>query len=224
MSTYVIWNDGKFNMKDYQSKEQAYKEYYQMQGPRCIIHLGKVLETFGDKRCVGYGVEKGVVSFFSKDFRVLYLEDKKAKEIKDIPDEQTALKKYDSINKDWPRCIAKERKVLRVDGNGFDEYLLLVDLMYVNEDQKKTTFEIIKPDKAKLLQMEGKCKMCLASKAVVLHEKCAHLCYCQPCFKSKKDNICSICGLESRMIEVNIWAICQVSRDVSNWASSNILL
>lgn len=54
------------------------------------------------------------------------------------------------------------------------------------------------------MQLEGICKICTTRKANIIHEKCSHLCYCNECSKTKKDLSCEICGIESRLLEVNL--------------------
>lgn len=73
MASSIVWLDSEFHQQDFPTKEAAYKEYSKLEGPRCIIHANRVLESFGGKKCVGFAVERGLVPFFSKDFRVLYL-------------------------------------------------------------------------------------------------------------------------------------------------------
>jgi len=132
MASSVIWFEDSFKQLDFPNKEAAYNEYNRIQSPRCIIHANRVLESFGGKKCVGYAVERGLISFLSKDYRVVYMEDQKFREFRDIADEKEALKKYDMIPKDLAKCLVKGRDILRKNGNNLEEYLVLAELIYVN--------------------------------------------------------------------------------------------
>lgn len=125
MACNVIWLENEFRQLDFPNKEAAYNEYNKIQSPRCIIHANRVLESFGGKKCIGYAIEKGLVSFLSKDYRVVYMEDQKFREFKDIIDEREALKKYEMIHHDYPKCLVKGRDILRKSGHNLEEYLVL---------------------------------------------------------------------------------------------------
>ena len=97
------------------------------------------------------------------------------------------------IHNDYAKCLVKGKEILRKSGKNLQEYLVLAELIYVNEEARKIGFQIIQPEKAKLVQLEGMCKICTVRKANIIHEKCSHLCYCKECLKNKKDNLCAIC-------------------------------
>lgn len=140
MTSNVIWLESEFRQLDFPTKEAAYNEYNKIQNPRCIIHANRVLESFGGKRCVGYAVEKGLISFYSKEYRVLYMEEQKLREFRDIVDEKEALKKYEMIHNDYPKCLVKEKKILKKNGHNMEEYLVMAELIYINEEPKKIGF------------------------------------------------------------------------------------
>lgn len=149
-------------------------------------------------------MEKGLLPFLSRDFRVVYLEDHKPKEFKDIADEKEAIKKFEAIPKEVPKVLVKGNKILKKGGQDNEDYLAMAELIYVNDEPKKISFEIIKPEKAKLISLVDMCKICTNKKANIIHEKCSHLCYCKDCSRTKKDNACAICGQESKLLEVNL--------------------
>ena len=102
------------------------------------------------------------------------------------------------------KLLVKGKNILERYGKNKDDYALLAELIYVNEEPKKIGFEIINPEKAKLLMLEGMCRLCTKKKANIIHESCSHLCYCPDCSKSKKDLKCVICGVQSPIIEINL--------------------
>lgn len=108
------------------------------------------------------------------------------------------------VHGDYPKCLVRGREILRKSGHNLEEYLVLAQLIYVDEEPKRIGFQIVPPEKAKVVQLEGMCKMCTVRKASIIHEKCSHLCYCRDCLVVKKDKLCPVCEIESRTIEVNL--------------------